>query len=316
MTTGKWIARGLGVFSLGLGAAQLLASKSFDERIGVRPNEQRMTVTKVVGAREMGAAAGLLASPNPTPWPWLRVGGDLMDIGLLTRALLARDADRRRVAAALLAVVGITAVDVVSGLVLFSESKPRGTATTNADGIRTIRRAVTVRVPRREAYEAWRDFANLPRFMNHLEAVQVIDERRSHWVAKAPGGRRVEWDAEIGQDQPGELIAWRSVGGSQIANSGRVRFIDAPGDRGTEVHVELEYAPPLGAIGATFAQLLGEEPAQQASDDLRRFKQIVETGRVPWSEATVEDRKVKQRPAQPIEQPEREPEREPVAAHA
>jgi len=312
MTTGTWIARGLGVFSLGLGLAQLLASKAFDERIGVRPNDQRMTVTRVVGARELGAAAGLLASRKPTPWPWVRVAGDLMDIGLLSRAVIARDTDRRRVGAALIGVVGITAVDVVSGLVLYSESKPRGTARTNPDGIRTIRRAVTVRVPRREAYEVWRDFANLPRFMNHLENVTVIDDRRSHWVAKAPGGKHVEWDAEIREDLAGELIAWRSVDGSQIANTGRVRFVDAPGDRGTEVHVELAYKPPLGAIGATFAQLLGEEPAQQASDDLRRFKQIVETGRVPWSEATVEDRKVKQHPAQPTEQAQREP----VAAHA
>jgi len=132
----------------------------------------------------------------------------------------------------------------------------------------------------------WRDFSNLPRFMNHLESVQVIDQRRSHWKTKAPAGKSVEWDAEIIEDRPGELIAWRSLEGSQIGNSGVVRFIDAPGDRGTEVHVELEYQPPLGTLGVVFARLLGEEPEQQAADGLRRFKQILETGRVPWSAAT------------------------------
>jgi uncharacterized membrane protein len=143
--------------------------------------------------------------------------------------------------------------------------------------------------------------------MRHLEDVQVLDARRSHWRVKAPAGQAVEWDAEIIEDRPGEEIAWRSVEGSQIFNRGRVRFIDAPGDRGTEVHVELEYAPPLGPLGAIVAQLFGEEPAQQVADDLRRFKQILETGRVAWSEATVEDRRVRQRPAQPPAEPVRQP---------
>ena len=153
----------------------------------------------------------------------------------------------------------------------------------------------------------WRDFSNLPRFMSHLESVEVIDERRSHWRTKAPAGKSVEWDAEIVEDQPGEVLAWRSVQGSQIGNSGRVRFVDAPGDRGTEVHVDFEYQPPMGTLGVVFARLLGEEPEQQASDDLRRFKHIVETGRVPWSAATVGDRKLSQRPAQPPEEAVREP---------
>jgi uncharacterized membrane protein len=311
MTTGRALARVLGLFSLGLGLVQLVAPRRLLTTIGVRPTDRAAAITRLVGARELTAAAGLVPRKNPTAWSWARVAGDAMDIGLMARALTGRENDKRRVSAAFVSVIAITAVDLVSSLVLTSESKPRGTATTDG-GVRTIRRAVTVRVPRQQAYEMWRDFGNLPRFMKHLEEVRVLDDRRSHWRAKAPAGSTVEWDAEIYEDRTGEVIGWRSTDGSQIANSGRVRFVEAPGDRGTEVHVELAYKPPLGVIGATFAQLLGEEPAQQASDDLRRFKQIVETGRVPWSEATIEDRKVKQRPAQPAEQPEREP----VAAHA
>jgi uncharacterized membrane protein len=312
MTTGTKLARGLGVFSLGLGLVQLLAPRRFLQAIGIGPRDDRVRPTRFVGVRELGAAGGLLARRQAAMWPWARVVGDVMDIGLLSRAMVAPDTNRRRVATALVAVVGITAVDLLAGFVVTNERKPQGTATTTERGTRRIRRSVTVLVPRQRAYELWRDFANLPRFMNHLEEVRVIDERRSHWRAKAPVGGAVEWDAEITEDRSGEVIAWRSVGGSQVENSGRVRFKDAPGDRGTEVHVELEYAPPFGSLGATVAQLLGEEPARQASDDLRRFKQIVETGRIPWSDATVEDRKLKQRPAQPVEQPVREP----VGAHA
>jgi uncharacterized membrane protein len=312
MKTGTTLARGLGLFSLGLGLAQVLDPHRFDAWIGVRPKRERVTATQLVGVRELGAAGGLLVDPKPTVWPWFRVLGDVMDIGLLARALASPDIRRDRVGMALASVVGITAVDLLAGMLVMSEHGPQGTATTTEHGTRRIRRAITVRTSRQQAYDLWRDFGNLPRFMRHLEDVQVRDSRRSHWRAKAPAGQTVAWDAEIIEDRPGEEIAWRSVEGSQIMNRGRVRFVDAPGDRGTEVHVELEYEPPFGPLGAIVAQLFGEEPAQQAADDLRRFKQILETGRVAWSEATVEDRRVRQRPAQPPA----EPVRQPALAHA
>ena len=307
MTMGTTLARGLGVFSAGLGLWQVLAPDHFARSIGLRPTNERLATSRALGARELAVAAPLLASNRPVAWPWLRVGGDVMDIGLLARAMAAPDARRGRVSVAMISVVGVTAVDVLAGLAQLEENGPGGQQRMLPSGARRIRKAVTVQASRQEAYDMWRDFSNLPRFMNHLESVQVIDQRRSHWKTKAPAGKSVEWDAEIVEDRPGELIAWRSVEGSQIGNSGVVRFIDAPGDRGTEVHVELEYQPPLGTLGVVFARLLGEEPEQQAADGLRRFKQILETGRVPWSAATIEDRKLSQRPAQPPEQPVREP---------
>lgn len=307
MSTGTTLARALGLFSLGLGLYQLLAPRRFNELIGVQPNDGNERTTRLVGARELGAAGGLLASSKGTPWSWLRVGGDAMDAGLLARALTAQDAKRDRVALAILAVGGIALVDLLAGMVQASESGPQGTTTTTEEGTRLVRRAVTVNVPRQAAYDEWRDFSRLPRFMQHLEDVQVIDDRRSHWTAKAPAGTTVEWDAEITEDVPGEVIAWQSTQGSAIANTGRVTFLDAPGDRGTEVHVELEYAPPLGPIGAMAARLLDEEPAVQVADDLRRFKHILETGRVPWSDGTIGDRKLRQRPAQPSTNPASQP---------
>ncbi|WP_416674528.1 SRPBCC family protein [Egbenema bharatensis] len=135
-----------------------------------------------------------------------------------------------------------------------------------------------------ELYQIWRNFENLPTFMKHLQSVTVLDERRSHWVAKAPADTTVEWDAEIISDQENWLIAWASVEGADVTNSGVVRFQPAPVGRGTEVKVVLEYEPPAGVIGATLAKLFGEEPEQQIGDDLRRFKQLMEAGEI----ATVE----------------------------
>jgi len=136
-----------------------------------------------------------------------------------------------------------------------------------------------------ELYQFWHNFENLPSFMRHLKSVTVIDEQRSHWVVNAPGNSTVEWDAEIVIDDPEmKLIAWSSVADATIDNSGFVRFQAAPPGRGTEVKVVLEYNPPGGIVGMTIAKLFGEEPEQQLGDDLRRFKQLMETGEIATTE--------------------------------
>lgn len=154
--------------------------------------------------------------------------------------------------------------------------------------MQNISRSVTVNCPREQVYQFWRDLENLPRFMQHLEAVRVTGNGRSHWTATAPAGTTVEWDAEITDDRPNELIAWRSVAGSTVPNHGSVRFVQAPADRGTEVRVELGYEPPAGSVGSTVAAWFGEEPKQQIRDDLRRFKQVMETGEVVRSDGSLE----------------------------
>ena len=135
-----------------------------------------------------------------------------------------------------------------------------------------------------ELYRFWHNFENLPTFMKHLQSVRVIDERRSHWATSALFGTTVEWDAEIVADQENKLIAWASVEGSQVDNSGFVRFQPGPPGRGTEVKVVLEYNPPGGVVGAAIAKLFGEEAEQQIGDELRRFKMLMEAGEIATTE--------------------------------
>ena len=143
-----------------------------------------------------------------------------------------------------------------------------------------VRRAVTVNKPRAEVYDFWRRLEQLPRFMTHLESVAERGDGVSHWVAKAPAGGTVEWDAEIVEEREGELIAWRSRERAAGRQGGTVRFVDGPAGRGTEVHVALTYDPPAGAVWAAVAKVFGEEPDQQVREDLRRFKRLLETGEI------------------------------------
>lgn len=153
----------------------------------------------------------------------------------------------------------------------------------NESGIK-VHKAVTIGKPADQLYHFWRDFANLPKFMNHLVSVEVKDGSKSHWVAKAPFGKTVQWDAEIINDDPGKLIAWRSLPGADVDSAGSVRFLPAPQGRGTEVHVDLSYKPPAGQLGAAIAKLFGEEPNQQVDNDLRHFRNLMEAGEIPTVE--------------------------------
>jgi uncharacterized membrane protein len=149
-------------------------------------------------------------------------------------------------------------------------------ATVNARKAVKVEHAVRIARPRAELFAYWRDFENLPRIMSHLVSVRVDSPMRSHWTAKAPAGRTVEWDAEIVNEVPDEIIAWKSVGDPDIPNAGSVNFRDLPAGGGTEVRVTIDYEPPAGRMGALLSQLLAEEPDTQISEDLRRFKERME----------------------------------------
>jgi uncharacterized membrane protein len=146
-----------------------------------------------------------------------------------------------------------------------------------------VRCSITIGKPRHEVFAFFRRFENLPRFMKHVESVTERADGSSHWVVRGPAGTHVEWDSLIESEVEGERIAWRSREGAEVPNRGEVRFQDAPGDRGTELHLHLTYEPPAGRLGRAVAWLLGEEPDLQARDDLRRLKQLLETGEVPTS---------------------------------
>jgi uncharacterized membrane protein len=145
-----------------------------------------------------------------------------------------------------------------------------------------VEKSVTIHKPVEELFRFWSDFENLPRFLNHLESVRAIGGypgRLSHWVARLPAGMKVEWDAEIINEAPNELIAWRSLEGAPVPNAGSVRFERSRDGQGAEVKVAIEYAPPVGKIGSFLAKLFGEDPERRVAEDLRRFKQFMEADR-------------------------------------
>jgi uncharacterized membrane protein len=146
-----------------------------------------------------------------------------------------------------------------------------------------VGRTVTINAPRQALYAFWRDFRNLPLFLDNVDSVQVFDDSRSHWKVKGPADTIVEWDSIITEDVPGEIIAWRSADKSEVFNTGRIEFRDTTNGRGTQVTVTLVYDPPAGGLGKAVAKLFGREPNIQARRDLRRFKQLMETGEVPTS---------------------------------
>jgi uncharacterized membrane protein len=137
-----------------------------------------------------------------------------------------------------------------------------------------------------ELYSYWRDFEHLPQFMRHIVDVTKFDQKRSHWVAQAPFGKTVEWDSEVTEDVPNERIAWQSLPGSDIETHGEIRFRPAPGGKGTEVQVDMRYHPPGGALGARLAEYFNGITREQVQEDIRRFKQLMEAGELPTSEAT------------------------------
>jgi uncharacterized membrane protein len=175
------------------------------------------------------------------------------------------------------AVAGATAVDV-----LCAQQLTRGIET--RDGAIPVVVTLTINRRREELYKAWRNLTNLPRWMKHLQSVEDRGERRSHWVASGPAGSTLEWDADITDDRPDEMIAWHSIEGSDLNHSGVVRFESVPGNRGTMVTVEMRYAPPAGTLGSAVAAWFGRDLPLSIRMDLRRFKQVMETGEVITTE--------------------------------
>ncbi len=227
-------------------------------------------ISAVLGALLLGSLAikGL-------PGKWARLGAGLL---MLERAITGFCTPYK--------LLGITSVQPEEGRTVSLPLK-RGLE---------IEQALTVNKPRDEVYAYWRDLSNLPKFMRHLESVTETGDGRSHWVAKAPV--KVEWDAEITTERPGELIGWRSVESATVKNAGSVRFKDAPGGRGTEVHVYFEYQPVAGPAGQAAAKLLQQVTLQQVRMDLGRFKAILEAGEAPTTEGQTSGR-AKLQPGQP-----------------
>ena len=298
-TGGESLADFLGVFAIGLGLAQILAPESMSKICGIKDAEGNRRIMRALGARELSSGIAILSRQQPEKALWSRVAGDAMDLAMLGKVMANPENDRSRALFATANVLAVTALDVMCAKQL--SMQPRTVANEGADkGIIRDHYSITVGKSPEECYAFWHNFENLPQFMRHLESVQVTGERRSHWKTKAPAGQSVEWEAETTEDRPNELISWRSMPDADVFNAGTVRFQPAPGGRGTEVRVEFEYKPPFGKLGSKVAMLFREEPGQQVMDDLRHFKQVMETGEILFSDST------KQRgmhPAQPDDKP-------------
>ncbi|MDQ6733341.1 MAG: SRPBCC family protein, partial [Nitrospirota bacterium] len=197
--------------------------------------------------------------------------------GISGAALALYGLRRRGIRGTALAALGVGLVyrSVTGRSVLYEALDLRLVRTTGGRQRIEVVKAMTINRSPEELYRFWRNFENLPKVMRHLESVTVQDDKRSHWIVKGPAGRPIEWDAEIVNEKTNQLIAWQSCEGADIDHWGVVRFARAPGGRGTEVTVELEYEPIAGSFGAMVAKLFGEEPAQQIEEDLRRFKQLM-----------------------------------------
>jgi uncharacterized membrane protein len=266
---GERLVRGLGWFSIGLGLAEVVAAKGLARFLGIA---DRRGMLRGLGLREIACGVGILVQRRPVNWMRARVAGDAVDLALLGGAMLAPGTHRGRVAMATAAVAGVTALDVwcSSGL-------------SQGETVR-VRKSIEVNASPETLYQFWHNLGNLSSFMKHLVLIEDRGSGRSHWKAQGPAGTTVEWEAQITTDRPNELIAWRSLPGGDVDHAGSVWFGPAPGGRGTLVRMEIGYRPPAALLGTGVARLFGKEPGQQVQEDLRRFKQIIETGEIITTE--------------------------------
>ncbi|HZQ52267.1 MAG TPA: SRPBCC family protein [Bryobacteraceae bacterium] len=273
------LATGLGWFSVGLGLAELLAPSAVATLIGIRNRGRSNLLIRLYGIREIGAGIGILAQSRPTGWLWGRVAGDAADLSSLGWALAQGSTDKTRAAIATAAVSGVTALDVLSAKNL--------SATTQSSGPVRVAKTITIDRPAEDLYQFWHDFGNFPTLLDQLESVHATGANHSHWKLNIAGGRSIEWDSEITEETPNSRIAWRTAPGSHVQHSGSVRFEPATGGRGTVVRVELHYAFPGGATAAKIAKLFGMAPGQHIETALRHLKQLMETGEIAKSDASI-----------------------------
>lgn len=267
---GEQLSFGLGCASIGLGLVELLAPRRVANATGL---QQRPALIRSLGVREIVTGIALLRKPGPF-WLWGRVVGDLMDLAVLRTTHRPTIGGVRRAEGTRRVVLGATAVDLCAAVIALGSPRYQRAAA------REVRATVTINRPAHELYAFWRDLRNLPNIMPHLDSVEILDDRLSRWRAKAPAGMHLSWDAQIVDDVANRRIAWASMPGADVQHLGSVHFQPAPGDRGTYVTAQFRYVPPAGRVGAFIAKTMGASPEQRLHDDLRRFKQFMETGEI------------------------------------
>lgn len=285
------LAMTLGWVSLGLGLSSLLMPRTMARLAGVQPRNAWM---RAIGVRELISGAGLLLRPNKPGWLWSRVVGDAMDLSLLTVA--ARQMPPmppmprpQRTGIASAALAGMTVLDLLAAYgqttqtnaMRRPERSTRSGAGIHQSGMVHVTKSIDVNRDAESCYHFWRDSRNFPRFMQHVEAIEPISATHSRWQVHGPLGQHQTWETELTSDLPGQQLGWRTRAGSELAHAGTVRFSPVPGRGGTRIALDFQYHAPLGKTGQRLMRALGDEPSQQASEDLRRFKQLIETGEIP-----------------------------------
>ena len=258
------LARGLGWFSIGIGIAQVVAPRTIARLCGVPVPAPLMVLC---GLREIVCGVGLLTQDEPQPWIRTRLAGDALDLAGFGAGALTPGADRRRVAVAGAAVAGVSALDAYCAYQLARRGRnypPRHETVT-----------IEIGCDAQTLYGYWRELANLPQMMPHVSSVQEIDETHSHWVGGGAGDSRLEWDAEIIDDVPGQRIAWRSVEGSNRFHAGSVQF-QPLGEHATQVRVDLLYERQPATLLSALATLCGFDPSKAVRADLRALKRRLE----------------------------------------
>lgn len=293
----KQLASGLGWFSIGLGAAEIFAPGQIAKVIGVRDRDQRRNVLRARGAYEIAAGVGILSRPEASGWMWTRVAADVVDLVMLGSAFGSRGGRRARVAAA--AVVGVTALDLICG------ARLRRTKSFRAVAAVLIGRSVE------DLYNFWRYPPNVMALQPALESVRPLGDRRWRWSAKVPGGRILEFDTEITEDQPNRRFAWRSIEGSPISLQISLEFKPGTANRGTILRGEIQMQGPLTLLAKT-AHAAGFGPEVGLEYQLRRFKQLMETGEI--ARATAERAAPQASLRESARAPAPEPSPEPVIA--
>lgn len=282
------LARMLGWVSLGLGIAGLMMPRRLARSAGIVQGERWL---QAIGTRELISGAGILMRPHKPGWLWSRVAGDAMDLVLIALAarrhathtrMQSRESDAsRRLGMLSAALAGISVLDL---LVAWDHTArlrrvPTVPGKTHT-GVLHVKKSLDVNCSPEKCYRFWRDVENFPRFMPHVERVESIDATHSKWQVRGPLRQTFQWDAALTSDVPGQQLGWETTSGSAVTHTGVVRFSPAPGNRGTRVEVAFTFHPPLGKAGLMLARLTDEEPSQQLSEDLRRFKQLIETGEI------------------------------------
>jgi uncharacterized membrane protein len=264
------LPRLLGWFSVGLGAAELAIPHAVAKISGTKKSPN---LIRVNGLREIVAGVGLLTRRDPGPWLWMRVGGDIIDLAFVIAG--ARKGKTVAAVSSVAAAAGMTALDVICAQRCAASAGPRG--------VRAEANVIIARPPE-ECYRFWREAGNLARCATADVSVRETGERAAHWTMRLPGGRQLEWDVEIVEDEPSQRISWRHLPGGLIAASGSVTFEAAPGGRGTFVRVQIDYDHPgVGAI-APLTRLFGKHPEQTLYKSLRRIKQVLEVGEIITTE--------------------------------